>query len=217
MYAFLVLGVPLGFLLLHIGLYPRGEAVQTRRAFLRGVAASIPVYLVASLLGSMVPAVYGSPLLALHEWAWRFLPYAGLPTVTYLAFYRFGERLHPGGFERRFTAFQAGSLSPIGLYEMVRVWGRPSPYEILMLPFLFAAIALAMPRIVKSIHNSYGFGLALRILASVGASLAMSFGPTLILARLWPLVWLMAAGALAAAWLLAREGLEAREPVSLAE
>jgi hypothetical protein len=217
MYAFLVLALPLGFLLLFIGLYPRSEALQTRRAYLRGVAASIPIYFVARILWSVVPPLYGSFLLVLHEWAGRFLPYAGLPVLLYLAFYRFDERLPAGSFERRLTAFYAGSLSPMGLYEMVRIWGSPDPYDILILPFLLAAVAIAMPKIAQSIHRAYGFGLALRCSGAVLGSLAVSFCPTLFLARLWPLSWLLVAAAGAGAWFLARDGLEAKEPVSLSE
>ncbi|HET7838644.1 MAG TPA: hypothetical protein VFL04_02705 [Rectinemataceae bacterium] len=217
MYAFLVLGLPLGFLLLYIGIYPREEAIPTRRAYLRGLVASIPVYLVARLLGAIVPSVYGSPLFALHEWAARFLPFAGLPVLLYLAFYHFGERLGPGSLERRLTAFHAGALSPIGLYEMVRIWGSPNPYDVLIFPFLLAATALALPRIAISVDGSYGFGLVLRVAGAALASLAISICPTLILARLWPLIWLVAAAAGAGAWFFARGGLEARAPVSLSE
>ena len=86
MYLFLIFGLPLGFLLLVIYGYPRSENTATRRAFGRGLAAFIPIWLLARLLGAIVPAAYGSPLLLFHEWVDRLLPYAAGPALTYLLF-----------------------------------------------------------------------------------------------------------------------------------
>ena len=58
-----------------------------------------------------------------HEWADRLLPYAVLPALAYLVFFKLGDRFPPGTEARRLTAFYAGALSPIGVCETARTWG----------------------------------------------------------------------------------------------
>src|SRR5208282_5052531 len=117
MHLFLILGLPLGFLILVLYAYPRNEFSQTRGAYLRGLAAFLPIWLIARILGAIVSAAYGSFLLTFHEWADRLLPYAVLPALAYLVFFKPGERLPPGVEPRRLTAFYAGALSPVGVCE----------------------------------------------------------------------------------------------------
>ncbi len=193
MYLFLIFGLPLGFLLLVLDVYPKNEYSLAGRAFARGLAAFIPIWLVARILGAIVPAAYGSFLLTFHEWADRLLPYAALPALAFLVFYRPGERLPPGVAARRFTAFYAGALTPIGICETARIWGDHSPFPLFYLPFLLGAICLAMPRAAASIHDSYGFGLALRIASVAAGTFVASLGPFLLFARLWPLAILLVA------------------------
>ena len=217
MYLFLILGLPLGFVLLVLDAYPRAEFSQTGRAFARGLAAFIPTWLVARLLGAIVPAAYGSFLLTFHEWADRLLPYAATPALAYLVFYKPGERLAPGVVARRLTAFYAGALSPVGLCETTRIWGSSSPYPVFFLPFLLAAICLAMPKAAMAIHRSYGAGLALEIAAVLAVSFAASIGPFLILARLWPLAILLVAFLGLGARFMAYGELMRRPPLPLNE
>lgn len=134
MYIFLIVALPLGFLLLTILLFPKKENVATRRAFLRGLIAAIPVWGLARLLGAIMPSFWGSPLLAFHEWFDRFLPYALLPALAYPIFYRYHERIPAGESQRRLTAFYAGALSLSGLAEALRVWGHPGAYPVIILP-----------------------------------------------------------------------------------
>jgi hypothetical protein len=190
MYLFLVLGLPLGFLLLVLASFPRDETLEARRTFLRGLLISIPLWILARLAGSLVHPIYGSLLLVFCEWADRILPYAGLPAAGYLVFYRYGDDLGYGRLERRLTAFYAGALSPMGLGEMVRVFGDSEPYPLLLLPFVLAALVLAMPRFIAEAVEGYGFGKVLAVLGAAAFSLAASLGPWLFLARLWPLAWL---------------------------
>jgi hypothetical protein len=215
MYLFLIFGLPLAFLLLVLREYPRNELSAARKAFTYGLAAFIPTWLVARLLGSIVPAAYGSFLLAFHEWADRLLPYAVLPALAYLVFYRPGERLPPGAVPRRLTAFYAGALTPVGLCETARVWGSPEPYALFLLPILLGAICLAMPKAASLFHESYGVGLALTVAAFVCVTLVVSLCPFLMLVRLWPLSLLVAAAAGAGAWLFAYSELRMRPPVAL--
>ncbi len=217
MYLFLIFGLPLGFLLLVLDLYPRSEFSQTRGAFARGVAAFIPTWLFARILGSIVPTRYGSFLICFHEWADRLLPYAVLPALAYLVFFKLGDRLPPGTEARRLTAFYAGALSPIGVCETARTWGSPSPYALFLLPFILAAICLAMPKAMTRINQSYGFTLAVQVVGVAAVTLLASLCPYFFLARLWPLsILLIAVLGLWTAF-LACEELRRRAPISFDE
>ena len=214
MYFFLIFGLPLGFILLVIDVYPAAERSTISKAFARGLASFIPIWIVARILGAIVPAVYGSVLLALHEWADRFLPYALLPALAYLVFYKPGERLHPGVAIRRFTAFYVGALSPTGLCEAARIWGSPEPYALFLLPVLLGAICLAMPQVAARSYSAYGAGLAGTIALFVVASLIASLCPYLFLVRLWPLALIITAAVGAGAWYFSYPELSARPPTS---
>jgi hypothetical protein len=215
MYFFLILALPLAFILLVLRDYPRSELPAARKAFLRGLAAFIPIWLVARTLGAIVPAAYGSFLHAFHEWADRLLPYAVLPALSYLVFYRPGERLPPGAAPRRLTAFYAGALAPVGLCETARIWGSPESYTLFLLPALLCAICLAMPKAASLVHEGYGIGLATTIAALVCVTLAASLCPYLLLVRLWPIALLVVAAAGAGAWLFAYPELRMRPPAVL--
>jgi len=217
MYLFLLFGPTLGFLLLTLTVYPSYELGETRRAFLRGAVAAIPVWLLAHLLGSFVPLLYGSVLIAVHEWADRFLPFAVLPGLAYLVFYRLDEPLRPGSKPRRITSFYAGAICPLGVGEMVRVWGHPDAYELFVLPILFVALFLAVPRIFTAIEDNYGARRVFIILGGLAASFAAACSPWIFLLRFWPLAWILALGMLMAGWGIARGDLGRRPPLPFAE
>lgn len=217
MYFFLIFGLPLGFILLVLDAYPRSEALSTRRAFTRGLAAFVPTWLLARLLGAIVPESYGSFLLSFHEWADRLLPYAVVPALSYLVFYRPSERLPLGEARRRLTAFYVGALSPVGLCETARIWGNPAPYALFLLPLLLAAICLLMPKAAFAAYEGYGFGLAASIAAVLAATFVASLCPFLLLARLWPIALALVAGIGAASWFLAYPELARRPPAPIEE
>jgi hypothetical protein len=210
MYFFLILGLPLAFLLLVLREYPKNELPAVRKAFLRGLVAFIPTWLAARMLGAIVPAVYGSFLYAFHEWADRLLPYTALPALCFLVFYKPGERLPPGSGPRRFTAFYVGALTPIGLCETARIWGSPEPYALFILPLLLAASCLVMPKAASFIHMSYGFSLAATIVALAAGGFVLSLCPFLFHVRLWPIALLITAAACAGAWFYAYPELRQR-------
>lgn len=210
MYLFSIVAIPLGFLLLTFLVYPREEISGAGRAVARGLICAVPVWVVARLLGALVPEIWGSPLLALREFFDRFLPYGALPALAYAVFYHYGERLQPGEEQRRLTAFYAGVLAPFGLGEMVRLWGHPDVYSVLVLPFIVAALILAMPTFALAFMREYG---ARRILPSGVAFFfcaVASFVRPLFLARLWPLALLAAGGLAAAAWFIGFAALDRR-------
>jgi hypothetical protein len=215
MYFFLIFGLPLGFLLLALDSYPKSEYPKVRGAFARGLVASLPLWLVARILGSIVPPAYGTVLLAFHEWADRTLPYAFLPAVAYLVFYRPGERLPAGFAPRRLTAFYAGALSPVGLLETIRIWGNPDPYTLFFLPFILAASCLVMPKAAAAVHEAYGLRLAALVAGLLALTLVASLGPFLILARLWPLAVLLVAAAGAFSWFSGYPELLRHPPIQL--
>jgi hypothetical protein len=212
MYVFLIFALPLGFVLLYLKTYPREEALETRRAFARGLIAFVPTWIAARLLGSIVPAAYGSFLLSFHEMADRILPYACAPGACFLVFYRLRDDRGHGFLQRRLTAFYAGALAPAGLCEMTRIWGAPDSYTLFALPLIMCAIALAAPRAALALRDAFGASLALAILASAACLLALSFGPWLFLAQLWPLSLAIAALSVAAAWFVSSPELSRRPP-----
>jgi hypothetical protein len=217
MYFFLIFGLPIGFLLLVLNSYPHDEYQATSRAYLRGLAAFIPIWLVARILGAIVPAAYGSFLLTFHEWADRILPYSALPALGFLVFYRPGERLPSGAGPRRLTAFYAGALSPIGLCETVRIWGNPSPYTLFFLPILLGAICLLMPQAAAIIHDGYGFGLATSITGVAAATFAASLCRFFLLGRLWLPAFALIAAIGAGAWFFAFPELMRHPPIPFTE
>lgn len=212
MYAFLVFALPLALLLLAFLLFPMEEIGSAKHAALRGFLSAIPIWIVARLLGSLVPSLWGSPLLAGHEWVDRYLPYSVLPGLAYAVFYHYNKRLPPGEEERRLTAFYAGALAPFGLGEMTRVWGNPDAYSVFVIPLLLAAIVLAMPRFTLLFMREYGARRILPAGAVVLATLAASFVLPLFLAQLWPLAWLLSGLLAAGAWFFAFPGLSRRAP-----
>lgn len=214
MFVFLVLALPIGFVLLELAVYPRDEASTKKRAFCRGLLASIPMLVAARILGAIVPEAPGTVWNVFHEWADRILPYAFLPAVLYSIFYRYSERLQPGVGARRLSSFYAGALAPVGLAESVRLWGSPAPYELFILPLLLASMVLIMPRLVLELRAGYGSDLVFLILEALGGSLLAALVPMLFLLRLWPLAWLIAGAALWFGWRFASPELSRRPPVS---
>jgi hypothetical protein len=210
MYVFLVLALPLGFASLVLALFPGEERDATKRALFRGLLASIPVVLVARVLGALVPEVPGSALGIFHEWTDRMLPYSALPALLYIVFYRYAEHMPVGAASRRLTSFYAGALMPMGLFETLRLWGRANPYELLVLPILLGTMVLIMPRVAFALHNSYGARLVLIAAATALGGLALCFFPLLFILGLWPLVLAATVGACSLGWWLACPELEAK-------
>ncbi len=216
MYAFLVFSLPLAIFLLDMLVYPRQELVSMRRAFVRGLVAALPIWLLSRIPGLVIPYFWGSPFLAVNEWLDRFLPYSILPALAYAVFYRYGERLGPGMAQRRLTSFYAGCLALFGLGEMTKAWGHPDIYTVMVLPFILAATTLAAPRIVLAALGSWGFRRAIIIGAGALVTLAAGCILPLFLAQLWPLALLLAGVLCASAWFLSAAGLFARPSAPLA-
>jgi hypothetical protein len=193
MFLFLIFGIPLGFALLVVLLFPRDEMQDWRRALLRGLVSAIPVWIVSRFLGSLIPAAWGSPLLVFHEWFDRFLPYSVLPALCYAVFYHYSEKLARGRRERRFTAFYAGTLSPIGIGEMTRYLISPDFYGLIVLPSLLFALVLGVPLMIAVWIEAWTFRRVLLAFAFVGGTLALSTPAVLLLARYWPLALLVSA------------------------
>lgn len=215
MYVFLVLALPLALTFLVLAFYPEEERQETRRAIGRGLLCAIPLWFLARLLGLIVPLDWGSALLILHEWADRLLPYAALPPLAYALFFRYAERLPAGAFERRLTAFQAGALLPIGLGELIRVWGSYEIYDILFLPLIECALVLAIPALVGLFLETYGFRRVLIFIGGLLGTIIASSLPYLFLRSLWPLAALLILILILTSWFLAKPHLLKRTTVQL--
>jgi hypothetical protein len=200
MYLFLLFALPLGFWLLGLLLYPREEHADTGKVLLRGLLASVPTWILARLLDLIMPEFWGSFLSVFAEWFNRFLPYALMPALGYIVFYRLDERVPSGYAQRRLTAFYAGALAPMGLFETINLWGKPSAYANLFLPFLIAAIVLCMPPIALNFKREYGNGKLKPALLACALTLAASAVRPLFLAQLWPLAVILVAAIAVYAW-----------------
>jgi hypothetical protein len=215
MYLFLVLALPLGYLLLSIGMFPAEEGPLLRRELTRGMALSPLAWILSLLFAAIVPEFYGTPFLIASEWANRTLPYAAAPLLCYALFHRLDERLPPGRAERRVLAFYAGCLSPLCLAEAARSWHSPDLYLAIMLPLVTAAFALVTGPATLALALEYGWRRAIRIAALVLASLAAAVPRWLLLCGLWPLALLLAVLTLGAAWLYAAPRIARRAPEPL--
>ncbi|MEI6875401.1 MAG: hypothetical protein WCL50_09775, partial [Spirochaetota bacterium] len=191
MFFFLILAIPLAFILLAILVYPRDEMRDTRKALIRGLAIALPLWYLARLLGQLIPTVWGSPLLAFHEWFDRILPYAALPALGYGLFWRFDERLDRGQFLRRLTAFYAASLAPIGLGEMARSLLAPDPYVLFLLPLMLGSIILALPLMIQAWLETWTLRRVLLVAGFLLGSSALALAPWFLLARNGLFSWLL--------------------------
>lgn len=210
MYLFLLFALPIGFYILWLLVYPKDEFEDTKKALVRGLAASIPTWILARLLDLVMPELWGSVFSVFAEWFNRFLPYALMPAFGYLVFYSLDEVLSSAFAQRRLTAFYLGALAPMGLFETIRLWGQPSAYALLILPFLLASLVLLVPPLVFAFHREWGRGKLKPAAAGCGLSLAASAVRPLLLAQLWPLALLLAAALGAYAWYKAAPELAQR-------
>jgi len=194
MYFFLLCAVPLGYYLLTLLRYPAEEHTAGRKAFLRGLTACLPAWLLAKLFEALIPAFWGTVFSVFTEWWGRFLPYALVPALFYPLFYKYDEKLPQGTALRRLVSFYAGGIAPIGLFETVQCWGRPSAYLLMVLPFLMAALILGMPPLVLSFEAEYGRGKWKPGLLALALTLLASAVRPLFLAQCWLLALLLTAG-----------------------
>lgn len=207
MYLFLLFALPLGFCLLGLLLYPREEYADTKKVLIRGLIVSIPTWLLARLFDFIIPEFWGSVLSVFTEWFNRFLPYALMPALGYTVFYSLDERV-PGGYaQRRLTAFYAGALAPMGLFETISLWGSPGAYTNLFLPFLMAAIVLCLPPLVLNFKREYGNGKLKPAAKACALTLATAAVRPLFLAQLWPLAVILVAAIAIYAWYTAEPEL----------
>lgn len=202
MYLFPISAIPLGFFFLAIVVFPFHERSAASRAFARGIFAFIPLALVEALASAVLDPGYGTPSHIAYEWTRLILPCALVPLVCFGIFYRLGSEPASDGMDRRILSFYAGALSPVALAESIRIWERPEPYTLFILPFALATIALAAPAAIRRIRESRARGIIATALATVTGSLVLSLGHWLFTAQLWPLAALGTMAAFLAAWLV---------------
>ncbi len=200
MYLFLLCGLPLGFYLLTLLRYPAEERPVHDKAVLRGLIACLPAWLLAKLFEALIPAFWGTFFSIFTEWFDRFLPYALVPALFYLFFYKYDEKIPQGLAVRRLVSFYAGAIGPLGIIETVACWGRPNAYLLLILPFLSAALVLALPPLLLSFAAEYGSGKVRPALIMLALTLLASSVWPLFLAQWWVAALILTLGLCALVW-----------------
>lgn len=218
MWLFLVLALPLGLAHAIFAWFPATELSGNKRVIIRGLIASIPVWFLSRLLGSLLPPFPGSPLFALNEWLDRILPYSLLPLLGYAFFWPLKERVEADQLQRRMTVFYGACLGPFGFAEMTRELLAPDFYGLFVLPLILVLTTFAMPALYRLWLVAW---TSRRVLLGIGfaaAGLLLGLARWLLLARYWYLALLVLAGALLLAWFKALPGLSKPGPkkVSLA-
>ncbi|MDP3178776.1 MAG: hypothetical protein Q8M76_12800 [Spirochaetaceae bacterium] len=185
-----------------IVVFPSHERSAAARAFTRGIFAFIPLAMVEAIASTALDPGYGTPNFIAYEWVRLILPCALVPLACFGIFYRLASE--PAGEEtnRRILSFYAGALSPVALVESIRIWERPEPYSLFILPFALATIALAAPVAIRRIRESRPAGVVVTVLVAVTGSLILSLGHWLFTAQLWPLAALATMAAFLAAWII---------------
>ena len=207
MWLFLIFALPLALAHAMASWYPAEERDLAKRTIVRGLVVSIPLWFIARWMGSLVPALPGSPLLALHELFDRFIPYSLLPLLGYALFWRLDEKMEADSLQRRMTAFYGASLAPIGFGEMTRAELSPELFSVVLLPIFLIWIVAVMPSIFRAWIGAWTSRRLLLGGAYLLAGILLSLVHWLLLARLWYVaVLIMAAGA-AQAWFVSMPGL----------
>jgi hypothetical protein len=205
----------MAFVLLFIVAYPPEELEDTKAVAIRGLVTSLPLWFLARFLGSLMPAAWGSPLLAFHDWFDLVLPYAALPALGYAVFWRYDERIERPRFLRRLTTFYAACLAPMGFGETARSLLAPDLFIIILLPVIVATLILALPVMIQAWFDTWAWRKALLVAFFVAAGLALSLARWFMLARTWYFAVALVAFALASALRLALPRLMARSPKAL--
>jgi len=207
MWFFLVLSLPLALTHAVYSWFPSVETESTKRALIRGLVSSFPIWFLSRFLGSLLPSMAGSPLFAFNEWFDRILPYSLLPLLAYAFFWRLDEKMEGDRLQRKLTAFYAACLGPFGFAEMTRNELSPDLYSLVLLPIILLVIATSMPALFRLWQGAWtSRRVVIGIAFSVGG-LVLGLSRWLLLARYWYVAIAIIAVAAALAWLRARPGL----------
>ncbi|HUX39813.1 MAG TPA: hypothetical protein VMV83_01500 [Rectinemataceae bacterium] len=210
MWFFLVLCLPLALVHSIFTWFPPSEMVSTKRALIRGLISSIPVWILSRFFGSLLPSMLGSPLFALNEWFGRILPYSLLPLVAYAFFWRLDEKMEGDKLQQRLTAFYGACLGPFGFIEMTKIELSPDLYSLIILPVILLMIAASMPALFRLWRGSW---TSRRVLIGMGfaiGSMLLALSRWLLMARFWYIALAIVGGGTAFAWFRALPGLTPR-------
>jgi hypothetical protein len=200
MYLFPITAIPLGYFFLTVIVFPSLQRRDAIRAYSRGLFGFLPLLLVELIVSIALDPGYGASNFIAYEWARLILPSALVPAACFGIFYKFDFSAASGETDRLLLSFYAGALSPLGVAESIRIWERPEPYTLFILPFALAAIALAAPVAIRLIRKGRATGVIAAASAALLGSAILSLGHWLFLANLWPLAALTTMAALLVAW-----------------
>ena len=148
MYAFTLLALPLGFVIMYAGVRDPGQKESALRSVFKGVVMGIPGLLLWLPYALLVRPSWGSFALSLafllRYWV---LPF-GLMTGAY-ALARGFRGLERGTDYRAAVAFGLGFLSVFQAAHAVMHWADRYPAYVLVLPVTLAASAFAYPVLLE--------------------------------------------------------------------
>lgn len=176
MYAFSLLSMPLTFMAVSVWKF-RGGGVAYR-SFVRGIIFGLPVLFLWSLLRPLFAPRWGSILLPLSFLLRYWLVPLGLSVGAYGLSAGFAGLTRGLDYER-LVAFLFGSMTVVGIAQVVASWGVRDPALTLALPALVAASLLSVPYFIEEAVKDgmpYAVGHGAVILGGLlAASLAVSF------------------------------------------
>jgi hypothetical protein len=146
MYAFSLLSMPLVFIAVSVWKFRGGEA--TYRSFVRGLVFGLPVIFLWSLLKVLYTPLWGSILLPLSFLLRYWLVPLGLSLGAYGISAGFSGLTRGLDYER-LVAFLFGSMTVVGIAQVVESWGLRDPAITLVLPALVASSLLSVPYFIE--------------------------------------------------------------------
>jgi hypothetical protein len=146
MYAFSLLSIPLTFLSISAWKFRGGG--DTYRSFVRGLIFGVPVIFLWSLLRPVFAPRWGSILLPFSFLLRYWLVPLGLSVGAYGISAGFAGLTRGLDYER-LVAFLFGSMTVVGIAQVVESWGLRDPAITLALPALVAASLLSVPYFIE--------------------------------------------------------------------
>ncbi len=146
MYAFSLLSIPLTFLAISAWKFRGGG--DTYRSFVRGLIFGVPVIFLWSLLGPLFVPRWGSVLLPFSFLLRYWIVPLGLSVGAYGISAGFTGLTRGLDYER-LVAFLFGSMTVVGIAQVVESWGLRDPAITLVLPALVASSLLSVPYFIE--------------------------------------------------------------------
>jgi hypothetical protein len=181
MYAFSLLSLPLTFMAVSVWKFRGGGA--SYRSFVRGLIFGIPVIFFWSLLRPLFAPRWGSFLLPLGFLLRYWLVPLGLSVGAYGLSAGFAGLTRGLDYER-LVAFLFGSMTVVGIAQVVESWGVRDPAITLAIPSLVAASLLSVPYFIEeAVKDGMPYAVG-HVAVIIGGLLAASLAVSLFFFRL---------------------------------